>query len=79
MKRAANFVSNFTRSKKPRLVKGQSYEKKTRPVVSATHTFNYMLNDPLVDWLKALSRRGTRQTPVYTVQLVLLILFLKGN
>lgn len=66
MKRAANFVSNFTRSKKPRLVQGQSYEKKTRPVVSATHTFNYMLNDPLVDWLKALSRRGTRQTPVYT-------------
>ena len=52
MKRAQNFVYNFTRSKRPRLVEPKKYEKRKREVVSATHTFNYMLNDTLVDWLK---------------------------
>lgn len=66
MKRAANFVSNFTRSKKPRLVEPKPYKPVKREVVSATHVFNHVLNDPLVDWLKNLSRRGTRRTSVYT-------------
>jgi hypothetical protein len=66
MKRTRNFVSNFTRSKKPKLIKPKSYAPVKREVVSATHVFNHVLNDPLVDWLKNLSRRGTRSSSVYT-------------
>jgi len=33
--------------------------------VAATHTRNYMIKDPLVDWLKLGNRRGTRTTPSY--------------
>jgi hypothetical protein len=52
MKRLSTSVCHNTRSKKPRLTKCLSYESKKRKIVSATHTYNYMNKDPLVDWLK---------------------------
>ena len=69
-KRTLSCVSDNTRSKKPRLI----YEKQTSineqlpslEMVSASHLYNYMMQDPLVDWLKLSSRRGTRKSPAYT-------------
>lgn len=34
--------------------------------VMATHIYNYMLSDPLVDWLKIQNRRGTRANPEFS-------------
>lgn len=70
MKRSICFksesVSDCTRSKKPRLHPPLSYFNRPKKIwVAATHTRNYMIKDPLVDWLKLINRRGTRNTPVY--------------
>lgn len=46
-----------TRSKKRRLTEPLSYDRKKKIWVSATHVFNYLKNDPLIDWLKF---NGTR-------------------
>ena len=45
-----NIVSSNTRSKKPKLREGLSIKK--NPWISATRTFNFMLDDGLVDWLE---------------------------
>jgi hypothetical protein len=69
-KRTLSCVADNTRSKKPRLCNGivdNAKEKSTTmDMVSASHLYNYMMNDPLVDWLKLRNRRGTRKSPVYT-------------
>ena len=52
-------VANFTRSKKPKLCSSLSYERNTEDYISATCTRNYMLKDPLVDWLKLHSNCNT--------------------
>ena len=46
-------VSQCTRSKKPRLNVGLNYNSKDFPWITATSTYNYMVNDPLIDWLEA--------------------------
>lgn len=66
MKRLASFVSQNTRSKKPRLESPLLFKRKKHIIVSASHLYNYMNKDPLVDWLKLSSRRGTRRSPAYT-------------
>lgn len=56
-------VADHTRSKKQRLTGPLRVFRRTfKKWVSATHTYNYMLNDPLVDWLK-LKRKRVRQVP----------------
>lgn len=61
-------VSYFTRSKRIKLVPALSFEnkQKVKSWIAATHVRNYILKDPIVDWLKLRSRRGTRSTPEYT-------------
>lgn len=54
-------VSKHTRSKRPRLVSPLPPRTRQYFWVSATHTRNYMLKDPLVDWLK-LTRKTTGRT-----------------
>lgn len=66
MKRSSVFVSDNTRSKRPRLSGPVEFKKRNREMISATHLYHYMMRDPLVDWLKLTSRRGTRRTPEYT-------------
>ena len=67
MKRLFSRVSNFTRSKRPRLHPPLAAKPRLRKkMVSASHTHNCLINDCLIDWLKSRSRRGTRSTPVYT-------------
>ena len=70
MKRSLNKIISdvyiHTRSKKPKLT--QPYKNQPRSklgVVSATHVFNYMKKDCLVDWLKSRTRRGTRNNHSY--------------
>jgi hypothetical protein len=55
-------VSNFTRSKKPKLLSGQ--DNLNICYISATSTRNYMLKDSLVDWLKL--HNETRYTRDYS-------------
>ena len=55
MKRQVPNVSNFTRSKKPRL--NLPLIKPVKPWVTPTQLRNYMMKDPLVDWLKLHQRR----------------------
>ncbi len=68
MKRIISSVSCCTRSKRPRLEPPLSFI--NRPVspivVSASHVYNYMINDPLIDWLRLRSRTGTRLSPAYS-------------
>ena len=70
MKRCLGCVANNTRSKRPRLLskKESKTDENTSELemVSASHLYNYMMQDPLVDWLKLSNRRGTRKTNVYT-------------
>lgn len=61
MKRLLDCVSQNTRSKRPRLVGTDT----NQIMVSATHLYNYMVGDPLVDWLKQRNRSGTRHSPAY--------------
>ena len=52
-----NSVSHCTRSKKPKLTK----ELDTKNTwVAATHIYNYMIKDPVVDWLKLSSNSRPR-------------------
>lgn len=45
-------VSSHTRSKRPRLVPGFNSSSVKNPWVAATHLFNYMKGDPIVDWFE---------------------------
>ena len=49
-------VSFCTRSKKPKLKGGLNRDTKPKSWVAASHVYNYMINDPLVDWLKLISK-----------------------
>ena len=46
-------VSQHTRSKRPRLVPGLKNNLKQFPWTKATGLYNYMTNDPLIDWLES--------------------------
>ena len=50
-------VSSNTRLNKPVLISGLTTDRKTRPWVSATKTFNYIRKDPLIDWLTTYKSR----------------------
>lgn len=56
MKLLKKYVSGHTRSKRPILVGPLKHKrvrrKKIKYIVSATQIYNYMMRDPLVDWLK---------------------------
>ena len=54
MKRTRSFTTYHTRSKKIKLLEPPKAQKKKYelPFVSASSTYNYMMKDPLVDWLK---------------------------
>ena len=66
MKRQLSAVSYYTRSKKPRFTEPIPIIPK--PMVSASHLHNFMINDSLVDWLKLKTRPGTRFSPAYIQQ-----------
>ena len=55
MKRKHTSVSSCTRSKKPKLVTPLLFIRKKRSWVAASKTKNYLINDPLVDWLELYS------------------------
>ena len=48
MKRTVEFVSDNTRTKRPKLYNLDIQEK----YISATHLYNYLIGDPIVDWFK---------------------------
>lgn len=68
MKRTLEYVAQFTRSKRPRLTPPLLFTRRSprRKVntswVSATHVRNYMLNDPLVDWLGSTTKKSSLST-----------------
>jgi hypothetical protein len=64
MKRSRTCVSNNNKNKKIKVDTVSLSEQKI--MVSATHLYNYMMQDTLVDWLKLSNRRGTRNSPEYT-------------
>jgi len=49
---AGSKVSQNTRSKRPRLVQGLNNNLRQFPWTKATGLYNYMVNDPLIDWLE---------------------------
>ena len=53
-------VSGNTRSKKPRLNSGLRDVVKNKPWISATKTYNFMNDDPIVDWLEKAWKRRER-------------------
>ena len=56
-RKSEDAVAYNTRSKKPRLVQALTHQKKL-PWVSATKTYNFMTNDPLVDWLTLIGHKN---------------------
>ena len=59
MKRGRNFidyVANYTRSKKRRLCPPMDFTRRQKYWVSASRLRNYMIRDPLVDWLELYAR-----------------------
>jgi hypothetical protein len=65
MKRTRSYVANFTRSKCPKLTEPLEYKKNTCKPISATHLYNFMINDPLIDWLK-LPKNNDKRKLSYT-------------
>jgi len=63
-----NCIYSYTRSKNPILHGPLEFKRlrKRKELISASHLYNYMKKDPLVDWLKLRKRRGTRMSPTYT-------------
>jgi hypothetical protein len=59
-------VYTNTRSNKPELVKGLTTDRKIRPWVSATKTFNYIRKDPLIDWLSTYKRKPELPSITFT-------------
>lgn len=67
MKRIAPNIACFTRSKKPRLSQPlKPFRRLKKTWVAATHIYNYISKDPLVDWLKLRNRQRTTNKPCYT-------------
>jgi hypothetical protein len=68
MKLKYNCVAQFTRSKNIKHFSTLSFKKKinVKNWISATKIHNYILKDPLVDWLKIQNRKGTKSTLSYT-------------
>lgn len=67
MKRIIHNVASCTRSKRPRLVAPLTFYNNQHTItVSASHVYNYMINDPLVDWLRLRKRTATRLSPAYS-------------
>jgi hypothetical protein len=63
---AAHTKSQHTTLTRPLVLLHRRTRQKSKKWVSATHIYNYMSKDPLVDWLKLRARRGTRTTSQYT-------------
>ena len=57
LSQALNCVANNTRSKKPRLYPPLNYINRESIWVAATHLRNYVMKDPIVDWLALSSPR----------------------
>ena len=59
-------IAKNTRSKRPCLISQlEPVIKCKKTWVAATHIRNFMIKDPLVDWLKLSTRCGTRLSPAY--------------
>jgi hypothetical protein len=58
-------VAESTRSKKPRLWPPLLPTKRNFFWVNATDTYNYMIRDPLVDWLKTVKKTGINNKNVF--------------
>lgn len=67
MKRSTS-VALCTRSKKPKLEDGISVINRTKYWVAATHIYNYMINDPIVDWLKLTSRCSSKKYTNFLIE-----------
>ena len=57
-----NSICYNTRSKKNCILQSLSFGTIKRKTVSATHLFNYMKNDAIVDWLKIKDKKNTTHT-----------------
>lgn len=53
MKRLLNCVSDCTRSKRPKLYGPLDHKKQNKEMISATHIYHYIMQDPIIDWLKS--------------------------
>ena len=66
-RRDIDSISNNTRSKRLKTEETQYTSCKKEEVVSASNLYNYMIKDPLIDWLKLSNRSGTRFSPCYGI------------
>ena len=66
MKRNLSTVYSNTRSKRPRLLQ-PLYSDNINDYITATSTYNYMVKDTLVDWLKLSSRPRSRSSSIVQV------------